>query len=188
MAQHKNMTDPQMPTEGERLWVARIGKPHGTRGEVTVQLFTDEPQQRLAPGARLIREPGEHTADTATTTLTVSTQRWNKQICLLQFDQISDRNGAEALRGSILYIETSEEDPDEDQWYSHQLEGFACFGPQDEALGEVRELLTGPAQDLLVIETPDGEEVMVPFVAELVPEINAEERSIRLDPPAGMFP
>lgn len=189
MAHTEHDADPQMSTTtGERLRVARIGKPHGTRGEVTAQLFTDEPAERLAPGAMLIREPGPDTQDTAATALTVRSQRWNKQICLLGFEEIHDRNAAEALRGTVLYVEEAEEAGDDDQWYSHQLEGFTCLGPGGETLGEVVELLTGPAQDLLVVAPPEGEDVMVPFVDQLVPDIDAETRTIRLDPPAGLFP
>ena len=189
MAHTEHDSDPQMSTSnGERLRVARIGKPHGTRGEATVQLFTDEPAERLAPGARLIREPGRDTQDTATTALTVSSQRWNKQICLLGFEEINDRNAAEALRGTVLYVDVAEEAGEDDRWYSHQLEGFTCLAPNGEPLGDVVELVTGPAQDLLVVAPADGDDVMVPFVDELVPEIDAEARTIRLDPPAGLFP
>ena len=188
MAHNEYESDPQMSTTGERLRIARIGKPHGTRGEVTVQLYTDEPTQRLAPGSLLIREPGSITEDTVTATLRISSQRWNKQICLLRFDEVNDRNTAETLRGSMLYIEAAEETGDDDQWYSHQLEGFTCLGPGGETLGAVVELLTGPAQDLLVVAPPEGDDVMVPFVDQLVPDIDAETRTIRLDPPAGLFP
>lgn len=189
MARPEHDSDPQTSTStGERLRVARIGKPHGTRGEVTVQLFTDQPTERLAPGARLIREPGPDTQDTSTAGLTVSSQRWNKQICLLGFEEIHDRTAAEALRGTVLYVDVTEEAGEDDQWYSHDLEGFACLGPKDEALGSVVELITGPAQDLLVVAPPSGEDVLVPFVDELVPEIDPEARTIRLDPPAGLFP
>lgn len=189
MAHSEHDSDPQMHTPaGERLRVARIGKPHGLKGEVTVQLFTDEPAERLAPGAQLIREPGANTQDTTSTTLTVRSQRWNKKICLLGFDEISERNGAEALRGSVLFIDVAEEAPEDDQWYSHQLEGFSCVDTEDQPLGTVAELLPGPAQDLLVIDTDAGEQVMVPFVEELVPHIDAQARTILLDPPAGLFP
>lgn len=189
MAHSEQDSDPQKHTAaGERLRVARIGKPHGIRGEVTVQLYTDEPAERLAAGAQLIREPGAETQDVTRTTLTVGSQRWNKRICLLGFEEISDRNAAEALRGSVLFIDVAEEAPDDDQWYSHQLEGFSCVDGADQPLGAVSELIPGPAQDLLVVDTAAGEQVMVPFVDELVPEIDAEARTIRLNPPAGLFP
>lgn len=180
--------DPQTPSaEGERLRVARIGKPHGVRGEVTVQLFTDEPGVRLAAGAVLIREPGQGTQDRGTAQLTVSSQRWNKQICLLGFDEVRDRDAAESLRGSVLYAEVAAESGD-DEWYSHELEGMRCLSTSGEQLGTVSELQPGPAQDLLTVLTPAGEEVLVPFVAALVPEIDAGARRIILDPPEGLFP
>ncbi|GAB3193548.1 ribosome maturation factor RimM [Nesterenkonia suensis] len=182
------MSDPQaLPSEAERLRVARVGKPHGVRGEVTVQLFTDDPETRLAPGSVLIRTPGRDTADRSTGSLTVVGQRWNKTICLLKFAEITGRDAAEALRGSFLHVDVPAE-PDEDEgWYSHQIVGFRCLGSGGEAYGTARGLITGPAQDLLTVETPSGEEVLVPFVAELVPDIDLEARTIRLEPPAGLF-
>lgn len=179
-------SDPQTsPAPGERLRVARIGKPHGVRGEVTVELFTDDPAQRLAPGAVLLREA----AGAPQTTLTVTTQRWNKKICLLGFEEVNDRDGAEDLRGSVLFIEAPETHDDAaDGWYSHELEGFRCLSDQGALLGTVSALLTGPAQDLLVVTTSSGEEVMVPFVDELVPQIDAQQQVVTLTPPAGLFP
>lgn len=172
----------------DRLRVARVGKPHGVRGEVTVQLFTDDPGRRLAPGAVLLREPGKDTADRSTRVLTVAAQRWNKNICLLGFEEIRDRTAAENLRGSVLFVELAAEPEDDgDEWYSHELEGLRCVDPSGETLGTVRELITGPAQDLLAVETPESEEVLVPFVQELVPEIDVEAGVIRLDPPHGLF-
>lgn len=182
-------SDPQALSDStERLRVARVGRPHGVRGEVTVQLFTDEPEDRLAPGAVLIRTPGRDTVDQGTARLTIATQRWNKRICLLAFSEVTDRSAAEALRGSLLHVEVTAEPQDEGEgWYSHEIAGLRCLGPDDEDLGTVRELITGPAQDLLVVDSPDGTEVLVPFVEEIVPMIDAETRVVRLDPPAGLF-
>lgn len=188
-ARGRQPSDPQ----AERLRVARIGKPHGVRGEVTVQLFTDEPETRLAPGEALIRQPGRDTADRETPALTVRTQRWNKDICLLGFEEITDRNAAEALRGSMLHIEVSDDSHHDDEgWYTHQIAGLRCFSGRQRdrgtVLGTAEEILSGPAQDLLVVRVPDGEEVLVPFVDELVPEIDPEVGRIILTPPEGLFP
>lgn len=174
--------------QGDRLRAARIGKPHGIKGEVTVQLFTDEPAYRLAPGAVLDREPGPQSRNQDTAALTVCSQRWNKQICLLGFEEITDRNAAEALRGSILFVNATQAPAEQDEWYSHELEGMRCLDSSGAELGKVTELLTGPAQDLLVVQTSAGEEVMVPFVEELVPEIDADAATIHLNPPTGLFP
>lgn len=187
--QEAHETDPQaQPETAQRLRVARIGKPHGIRGEVTAQLFTDEPEQRLAPGAVVLRIAGENTADRVTTVLTVTRQRWNKSIALLSFDEVTDRNGAESLRGSTLYVEVpTQEESDSDGWYSHELAGFACVDAAGEPLGTLKELLTGTAQDLLVVTAITGEDVMVPFVEELVPEVDVENQRIVLTPPPGLF-
>jgi 16S rRNA processing protein RimM len=180
-------SDPQTPpAPGERLRVARIGKPHGVRGEVTVELFTDDPTERLAPGAVLQRASA---AGAPLSALTVATQRWNKKICLLGFEEVPDRNGAEEIRGSILFIDLVDQNDDAAEgWYSHQLEGFRCVSDQGVPLGTVAVLLTGPAQDLLVVTAPGGEEVMVPFVDELVPEIDPQQKLVTLAPPVGLFP
>lgn len=182
--------DPQASTPtAERLRVARVGKPHGVRGEVTVQLFTDDPEHRLAPGAELLRTPGQHTPDRETSTLTVTSRRWKKAICLLGFAEVDGRDAAEALRGSMLHVEVpaETEDPDEG-WYSHQIAGFACVDAEGTTLGRVLHLVTGAAQDLLVVVDESGEETMVPFVEELVPEVDAARRVVTLDPPDGLFP
>lgn len=187
-AQNPDASDPQAPpSQVERLRVARIGKPHGVRGETTVQLFTDDPSERLAPGSVLVREPGKESADRTSRTLTVSSQRWNKNICLLGFDEVGDRDAAEGLRGSVLFVELPAESEEDDEWYSHELEGMVCLDADGKKLGVVRELITGPAQDLLVVETSGSQEVLVPFVGELVPDIDPESGIVRLDPPAGLF-
>ncbi|WP_120004709.1 ribosome maturation factor RimM [Nesterenkonia muleiensis] len=177
-----------MEEGSERLRVARVGKPHGIRGEVTVQLFTDQPEDRLAPGSVLICEAGKDTADRTTSTLTVATQRWNKKICLLGFEEIPDRNAAEALRGSVLLADVASHHDEDEGWYSHELEGLSCLTPEGDQLGVVLELVTGPAQDLLLVRTQAGDEVMVPFVEEIVPEIDAVAGQITLTPPEGLFP
>lgn len=179
---------PQTSPHGDRLRAARIGKPHGIRGEVTVELFTDEPEQRLAPGQVLHREPGPDTAERTLSELTVTSQRWNKKICLLGFAEVSDRNHAEALRGSVLSVTAAPATDDDDGWYSHELEGLSCRLADGTVLGVVVELVTGPAQDLLVVRTASSEEIMVPFVEELVPEVDVASGVVIMNPPPGLFP
>ncbi|GAB3527156.1 ribosome maturation factor RimM [Arthrobacter monumenti] len=170
-----------------QVQIARIGKPHGIRGEVTVQVMTDDPQNRFVTGAAFDVEPPKLGP------LTVASSRWNKDILLLGFEGVPDRNAAELLRGAKLFIETEEVDDDEDDaWYEHELVGLkvrvvsGADEPYDE-VGTVSGLNTMPAQDLLVVETTAGDEVLVPFVAEIVPEVNVEGGYILLDPPAGLF-
>jgi 16S rRNA processing protein RimM len=164
-----------------QLQVARIGKPHGIRGEVTVQVLTDAPGDRFVPGTEFVVEPA------SAGPLTVNSARWNKDILLLGFEEIGTRNEAETLRGAKLFIETEELDEDDDEgWYEHELVGLeARIGSS--VVGKVTALNTMPVQDLLMVTTPEGKEILVPFVEQIVPEVNVEEGFIRLTPPDGLF-
>lgn len=164
-----------------RLQVARIGKPHGIRGEVTVQLMTDAPDARFEPGTVFDVEAGPLKA------LTVEGARWNKEILLVAFEEVADRNAAETVRGARLFVETEGLQEDEDDtWYEHELVGLAAR-VDGETVGKVTGLRTNAAQDLLVIEDNDGEEVLVPFVEAIVPEVDTAAGHIVLTPPAGLF-
>lgn len=164
-----------------QLQVARIGKPHGIRGEVTVQVLTDAPSDRFVPGTEFVVEPA------SAGPLTVESARWNKDILLLAFEGIETRNQAETLRGAKLFIETEELDEDDDEgWYEHELVGLeARVGSQ--VVGKIAALHTMPVQDLLVVEAPDGKEILIPFVEQIVPEVNVAEGFVLLTPPDGLF-
>jgi 16S rRNA processing protein RimM len=160
--------------------VGRIGKPHGLHGEVTVDVRTDEPDQRFAAGTRL-HHPAHAgpAAVRAAGTLTVSSTRWHSGVLLVRFDEIADRDAAEAARGIVLHLhipaDSSPADPEE--FYAHQLVGLTAVDLDGRVLGEVTGLTSG-AQDLLTIRTADGRDALVPFVAALVPEVDLAARRI----------
>ncbi|WP_395694199.1 ribosome maturation factor RimM [Nocardioides sp.] len=159
--------------------VGRIGKPHGLRGDVTVDVRTDEPERRFAVGAVLRVEPprGSHTA---LRTLTVAHARWHQSVLLVGFEEIGDRTAAEAARGILLYADVpADATPDDpDEYYDHQLVGLAAYDEDGTALGEVVGLVHGGAQDLLTIRTPSGRDALVPFVQALVPEVDLPGRRV----------
>jgi 16S rRNA processing protein RimM len=170
----------------DRIVVARIGKPHGLRGEVTVQLHTDEPERRFADGAVLDTEakPGSGVPRQ----LTIRSTRVHNGIWLLAFEEVPDRTGAEGLRGTRLVLDETELPPtgdDDDAWYENDLVGLEGRDPSGTVLGRVTGLEFGAAQDRLVIELTDGVTVHVPFVEELVPEV-AEDHVV-VDAPPGLF-
>ena len=152
--------------------VGRIGKPHGLRGEVTVDVRTDEPDKRYTPGARLLAQPPRGSAF-SWPALTVARTRWHQSVLLVTFEELSDRTAAEGARGVVLRatVEPDEAPEDPDEFYDHQLEGLAAYDVDGTHLGEVAGLVHG-AQDLLRVRTVDGREALVPFVAALVPEVD----------------
>lgn len=164
-----------------RVVVGRIGRPHGIRGEVTVDPRTDEPDERFAPGAVLI-------ASTPTGRLEVVRSHWHSGRLLVTFEGVEDRNAAEDLRGVILEIERDEaEVPDDpEEFYDSALIGCRVSTVDGRDLGEVTEVAHLPAQDLLVVHGPQGE-VLVPFVEEIVPTIDTVGRTVVIDPPPGLI-
>ncbi len=172
------------------LVVGRIGKPHGVRGEVTVDVRSDEPERRFAPGAVLRAEPPPGSASRLTA-LTVGRARWHQSTLLVTFEELTDRTTAEAARGIVLHAtvpaDATPEDPDE--YYDHQLVGLAAYDVDGTHLGEVTALVHGGAQDLLAVRALDGRSTLVPFVKALVPEVDvAGGRVVIADRPGLVAP
>jgi 16S rRNA processing protein RimM len=163
-----------------RRVVGQIGRPHGLRGEVTVQVHTDFPEQRFAVGAQLHGDTGR--------IFTVETVRSHRGVLLVRFAGITDREAAAELRGRTLSVDAAElpDLTDPDEFYDHQLEGLAAVGPDGATLGRVREVVHAPASDLLVLDTAHGE-VLVPFVQAIVPEVDLAAGRVVLNPPAGLL-
>jgi 16S rRNA processing protein RimM len=177
------------PDDHIEVVVGRVGKPHGLRGEVTVDVRTDEPERRFAVGATLRAEPPRGSASTLRS-LTVASTRWHQGVLLAAFEELPDRNSAEAARGTMLHATmpavSSPDDPEE--FYAHQLVGLAAYDVDGTHLGEVTALTTG-AQDLLTVRTLDGREALVPFVVALVPEVDvAGGRLVIADRPGLVSP
>ncbi|MFD3921004.1 ribosome maturation factor RimM [Streptomyces sp. NPDC058595] len=166
-----------------QLVVARIGRAHGIKGEVTVEVRTDEPELRLGPGAVLATEPA------STGPLTIETGRVHSGRLLLRFAGVSDRTAAEALRNTLLIAEVDPEDmpEDPDEYYDHQLMDLDVVLADGTEVGRITEITHLPSQDLFIVERPDGSEVMIPFVEEIVTEIDLVEQRAVIDPPPGLI-
>ncbi|WP_406298621.1 ribosome maturation factor RimM [Embleya sp. NBC_00888] len=166
-----------------QLVVGRIGKAHGIKGQVTVEVRTDEPELRLAPGAVLMTDPP------SVGPLTIADGRVHSGRLLLTIEGVSTRSDAEALRNTLLIAEVDPEELPEDpeEYYDHQLVGLDVFTADGEAVGELTEVVHLPSQDLLMVRRSDGREVMIPFVHQIVPEIDLENQRAVITPPPGLL-
>jgi 16S rRNA processing protein RimM len=160
--------------------VGTIGRAHGLRGEVAVEVRTDEPERRFAVGSALGTDPdrGELVVERARE----QSGRW-----FLQFRGVADRTAAEGLRGVGLVVEVGASD-EEDAWYPHELAGLRAELADGTVVGEVVGLEHLPAHDALVVRSPGGEETWVPFVRVIVPVVDVPGGCVVLDPPAGLLP
>jgi 16S rRNA processing protein RimM len=173
----------------ETIVVGRIGRPHGIKGEVSVEPRTDEPDRRFAAGARLT-STNERPGVTGPAHLTVAGTRWHSGRLLVRFEEITDRNGAEEARGTLLsvVVDPDERPEDPEEFYDHQLVGLDVVTTDGRPVGTLREIVHGSAQDLLVIAPVEpGADVLVPFVADLVPEVDLPGRRILVNDLPGLL-
>lgn len=192
--------------------VGRIVRAHGVRGEVAVDVRTDAPDERFAPGHVLVARAGRGAragvragaragsggrpgagprsgGPALPTELTVERVRRHHGRLLVVFAGISDRDAAEALRGTELLVDVGEDDrPDDpDEYFDHQLTGLTVVDTTGRELGEVSSVIHGPAQDVISVRSSGGAETLVPFVSQLVPEVDLAAGRLVVDPPAGLF-
>ena len=157
-----------------------VGRAHGVRGEVNIEVRTDEVERRFASGAVLYTEAGA--------ALTVARARNASGRLIVAFDEVPDRNAAEALRGSELLarVPADEAPSGAEEYFDRQLVGLKVRDAAGVASGTVREIMHAPAQDILVIDTPDGER-LVPFVAALVPTVDLGDGYLQLADVGGLL-
>ena len=161
-------------------------RPHGIRGEVAVEVRTDDPARRFAAGSVLGTDPP------AVGPLTVTATRWHSGRLLVTFAGIADRTEAEPLRGVWLTVDAEQvslpEGPDE--FHDHQLVGLTVVTTAGEQVGVVTDV-RHHGQDLLVIEPAAGShrrgQVLVPFVAAIAVDVDVAGGRMVIDPPAGLL-
>jgi 16S rRNA processing protein RimM len=165
------------------LVVGRIGRPHGVRGEVSIEVRTDSPEARFAPGTVLRTDP------VSAGPLTVEYTHWHSGRLLLALAGVEDRSRAEELRNVLLVIDVPDDErpEDDEEYYDHQLVGLAAQTMTGVPIGTVTEVLHLPSQDVLALRHVDGREVLVPFVTAIVPEVDLSAGLVRIDAPPGLL-
>ena len=169
-----------------QLRVGRLLKAHGLKGALKLELYTDDPAKRFVPGASFsLQVPAA--SPWHGKTLELTELRWYNGHPVAFFEGVADRTAAETLVKAILWIDADveAEEPEPDAWYDHQLVGLRALR-DGVAVGEVVRVEHLPAQDLLVVKTPDRE-VLVPFVSAIVPAVDVAAGTVTLTPPAGLF-
>ena len=170
------------PHDPDTVVVGRIGRPHGVRGEVTVEVRTDDPDLRFVPGAVFRTDPA------ARGPVTIAGVHWHSGTLLLRIEGVSDRSAAEELRNTELHVPVAElpalEDPD--VFYDHQLVGLTARLPDGTELGTV-DAVRHEGADLLVVRRLEGGELLVPFVTAIVPAVDLAGGFLVVDPPEGLL-
>lgn len=163
-----------------QLVVATIGRAHGLRGEVAIDVRTDAPEERLVVGTRMQTDP-ERAGP-----LTVAGTRHQGERWFVFFTGVTDRTGAEALRGVGLLFDAADS-VEEDAWYPYELTGLRAERPDGTLVGEVIGLERLPAQDALVVREVSGVRTLVPFVRAIVPVVDVAGGRVVVDAPTGLL-
>ena len=165
-----------------QLVVGRVVRAHGIGGEVSVDVRTDSPDLRFAPGSTLETDPADRGP------LTVTRCRWHSGRLLVGFEGVGDRTAAEALRGTLLVADSATSPPGgDDEYWDHELAGLTVVTMGGEVVGQVEDVVHPPGSDVLVVRRPDGEELLVPFVKAIVPVVDLAGGRVVIDPPDGLL-
>jgi len=150
--------------------VGRITKAHGLKGELAIDVRSDNPD-RFVPDATLFLEDGRR--------LTIERVHLHGRRLLLTFAEAKDRSSAERLQGELLLIPESwlPELPQGEYW-PFQLEGCEVVTEGGRALGTVAEVVPNPANDLWVARGADGAETLIPAIHDVVAAVDIAGKRI----------
>ena len=167
------------------LIVGRVAKAHGVTGELVVDVRTDDPELRFAPGAILRAKASDH----GERNYVVTAVRPHGNRLLLRLEGVADRDAADALRGSLFVIDSSALPPidEPDTYYDHQLEGLLVRTTDGRDIGTVAEVLHTAGGELLAVDRADAGELLVPFVTAIVTSVSLDTGIVEIDPPDGLL-
>lgn len=169
---------------GTQLRVGRLTKAHGLKGALKLELYTDDPERRFVPGAVFSLQVPD-TSKWHGKSIELRELRWYNGHPVGFFAGVDDRDEAETLVKAILWVDAADEPGEDNAWFDHQLVGLTVL--RDGApVGRVARVDHMPAQDLLAVDTDAGE-VLVPFVAAIVPAVDIAAGTVTVTPPAGLF-
>lgn len=161
--------------------VGRIGRPHGVKGAVSIEVRTDEPERRFEVGAQLLTDTGLE--------LMVTSSTWHSGRLLLTFEGYDDRNAIEQLRNQLVSVDRPEDEEPEDpeEFYDSALVDCQVVDASGTVIGTVQTVAHLPAQDMLVVRTSDEREVLVPFIEMFVPTVDIANKRVVITPPDGLL-
>ncbi len=158
---------------GEPAFLAagKVRRPHGVHGDVFVELYTDFPE-RLQPKKDVyLGEKHER--------ITIRSQRPHKDGLLLGFDGFDTPEAIGRFRNQTLYV-TSADSPElpEGEYYFHELLDLNVFDENETLLGTLTEIIETGANDVYVVTTPSGTEILLPSIPEVVKAVDLEARKM----------
>lgn len=171
------MSDSKHPAPADPVLLGVVGGAHGIKGEVRIRSFTADPTDIGAYGP-LVDAKGNR--------YTIRSARVQKTVVVAAIAEVRDRNHAERLNGTELFVDRSvlPDEDDEDAFFQTDLIGLAAIGVSGEAIGTVIAIHDFGAGDVVEIRPERGATVMIPFSEAAVPEIDIEAGTMTVEPVA----
>lgn len=165
--------------------IGTISKPHGLRGEVRVVGDTDFPEERFAVGNTLYLDRGNGKEEMP---LVIASHRKHKQFELICFEGYENINDVEAWKGTALKVPADQLGSlEEDEYYHHEILGCLVFTEEDEELGEITDILSTGANDVWVVQGNRPKDILVPYIDDVVKEVDVEQKIVRIHVMEGML-
>ena len=166
------------PREGEPVFLAvgRLRRAHGIEGEMLMDILTGFPE-RLQAGKTLYLGDAHQP-------VRIAGVRGHDREMIVHLDGVSTPEATAPYRNQILYVKASELPKlAEGVYYHHQLLGLSVVDESGQALGKLTDILETGANDVYVVKTPEGKELLLPAVEETILEVNLERGEMRVRPP-----
>ncbi|WP_067729433.1 ribosome maturation factor RimM [Oceanobacillus damuensis] len=162
--------------------IGKIVNTHGIKGEVKVMRISDF-EERFEPGETVYVIKDEQPIE-----LTIATHRMHKGFDLVQFKGYDNINKVESFKGCKLKIyEGQLTDLAEDEYYYHEIIGCEVFTNDDRSLGEIKEILSPGANDVWVVKQAKGKDLLIPYIDDVVLEIDTAEKKVVIEPMEGLL-
>lgn len=165
--------------------VGKIVNTHGIKGEVRVIAITDFEDERFQPGSRLyfFKQDNDEPVE-----LIVRTHRKHKQFNLLSFEDYPSINDVEQFKGGLLKVHEKDlGELDEGEFYYHEIIGSSVYTTSGLLIGEIKEILSPGANDVWVVKREGKKDALIPYIDQVVKEVNVEEKEIVIELMEGLL-
>ncbi|GGA92242.1 ribosome maturation factor RimM [Ornithinibacillus halotolerans] len=163
--------------------VGKIINTHGIRGEVKVLRISDF-DDRFEKGNTLYLV----TDNKIVKELTIDGHRIHKGFDLVRFEGLDNINDVEHFKGSLLKISESQlTELEENEFYYHEIIGCEVMTSDGEVIGKIKEILSPGANDVWVVQRPKGKDLLIPYIADVVTEVDVKQKQVVIVPMEGLL-
>ncbi|GAF66097.1 16S rRNA-processing protein RimM [Bacillus sp. TS-2] len=157
--------------------VGKVVNTHGIKGEVRVIATTDFEEQRFAIGQELMLIDPDTKKEII---VKIASSRKHKNFTLLSFENLQNINYVEKYKGQSLYVSSKYlEDLEDNEFYYHEILGCQVLTEDGEELGKIKDILSTGANDVWIVQRKEkGRDILIPYIEQVVKEINVENKTI----------